>query len=108
LTYYTPKHQPQDTDILVAFRVTPQPGVPSAEVGAAIAVESSTGTLITVWIDRLTSLDRYEGRCYHIDGLSKARHTVSKLRDKLNKYDRPLLGCTIKSKLGLSDKNYSL
>ncbi|CAB4274252.1 unnamed protein product [Prunus armeniaca] len=28
-------------------------------------------------------------------------------RDKLNKYGRPLLGCTIKPKLGLSAKNYS-
>jgi ribulose-bisphosphate carboxylase large chain len=26
-------------------------------------------------------------------------------RDKLNKYDRPLLGCTIKLKLGLSANN---
>jgi len=28
-------------------------------------------------------------------------------RDKLNKYGRPLLGCTIKPKLRLSAKNYS-
>ena len=27
-------------------------------------------------------------------------------RDRLNKYGRPLLGCTIKPKLGLSAKNY--
>ena len=27
-------------------------------------------------------------------------------RDSLNKYGRPLLGCTIKPKLGLSAKNY--
>ncbi|KAG5615114.1 hypothetical protein H5410_014938 [Solanum commersonii] len=27
-------------------------------------------------------------------------------RDKLNKYGRPLLGCTIKPKLGLAAKNY--
>jgi ribulose-bisphosphate carboxylase large chain len=27
-------------------------------------------------------------------------------RDILNKYGRPLLGCTIKPKLGLSAKNY--
>ena len=27
-------------------------------------------------------------------------------RDRLNKYGRPLLGCTIKPKLGLSGKNY--
>jgi ribulose-bisphosphate carboxylase large chain len=33
-------------------------------------------------------------------------HGISVERDKLNKYGRPLLGCTIKPKLGLSAKNY--
>ncbi|KAL0295574.1 UNVERIFIED_CONTAM: Ribulose bisphosphate carboxylase large chain [Sesamum angustifolium] len=28
LTYYTPEYETKDTDILAAFRVTPQPGVP--------------------------------------------------------------------------------
>ena len=31
-------------DLLAAFRVIPQPGVPAEEAGAAIAAESSTGT----------------------------------------------------------------
>ena len=164
LTYYTPEYQPQDTDILAAFRVTPQPGVPSEEAGAAVAAESSTGTWTTVWTDGLTSLDRYKGRCYHIDavpgednqyicyvaypldlfeegsvtnmftsivgnvfGFKALRalrledlripvayiktfqgppHGIQVERDKLNKYGRPLLGCTIKPKLGLSAKNY--
>ena len=35
LTYYTPDYQVQATDILAAFRMTPQPGVPSEECGAA-------------------------------------------------------------------------
>jgi len=61
--------KPQDTDILAAFRVTPQPGVPSEEAGAAVAAESSTGTWTTVWTDGLTSLDPYKGRCYHIDAV---------------------------------------
>ena len=51
-----------DTDLLAAFRVVPQPGVPPEEAGAAIAAESSTGTWTTVWTDGLTSLDRYKGR----------------------------------------------
>ncbi|KAJ1253761.1 hypothetical protein BS78_K192800 [Paspalum vaginatum] len=67
LTYYTPKYETKDTDILAAFRVTHQPGVPHEEAEAAVAVESSTGTWITVWTDGLTSLDRYKGRCYHIE-----------------------------------------
>ncbi|KAL8098338.1 hypothetical protein AgCh_031192 [Apium graveolens] len=33
-------------------------------------------------------------------------HGIKVERDKLNKYGRPLLGCTIKPKLGLSAKNY--
>ncbi|QCE14258.1 ribulose-bisphosphate carboxylase large chain [Vigna unguiculata] len=92
LNYYTPEYEIKDTDILAAFRVTPQPGVPPEEAGAAVAAvsstafrvtpqpgvppeeagaavaaESSTGTWTTVWTDGLTSLDRYKGRCYHIE-----------------------------------------
>lgn len=164
LTYYTPEYQTKDTDILAAFRVTPQPGVPPEEAGAAVAAESSTGTWTTVWTDGLTSLDRYKGRCYRIErvvgekdqyiayvaypldlfeegsvtnmftsivgnvfGFKALRalrledlrippayvktfqgppHGIQVERDKLNKYGRPLLGCTIKPKLGLSAKNY--
>uniref|UniRef100_A0A453JF78 Ribulose bisphosphate carboxylase large chain n=1 Tax=Aegilops tauschii subsp. strangulata TaxID=200361 RepID=A0A453JF78_AEGTS len=164
LTYYTPEYETKDTDISAAFRVSPQPGVPPEEVGAAVAAESSTGTWTTVWTDGLTSLYRYKGRCYHIEpvagednqwicyvaypldlfeeasvtnmftsivgnvfGFKALRalrledlripptysktfqgppHGIQVERDKLNKYGRPLLGCTIKPKLGLSAKNY--
>jgi len=67
LTYYTPDYQVVDTDVLAAFRMTPQPGVPPEEAGAAVAAESSTGTWTTVWTDGLTNLDRYKGRCYDIE-----------------------------------------
>jgi len=67
LTYYTPDYTPKDTDLLACFRVTPQPGVPPEEAGAAVAAESSTGTWTTVWTDNLTDLDRYKGRCYDIE-----------------------------------------
>ena len=164
LTYYTPDYEVKDTDILAAFRVTPQPGVPAEEAGAAVAAESSTGTWTTVWTDGLTSLDRYKGRCYDIEplddddeqyimyiaypldlfeegsvtnlftsivgnvfGFKALRalrledlrippaytktfqgppHGVQVERDRLNKYGRGFLGCTIKPKLGLSAKNY--
>ena len=33
---------PKDTDLLAAFRMSPQPGVPPEEAGAAVADESST------------------------------------------------------------------
>ncbi|KAK5811803.1 hypothetical protein PVK06_027176 [Gossypium arboreum] len=61
LTYYTPEYGVKDTDILAAFRVTPQPGVPPGEARAAVVAESSTGTWTTVWTDGLTSLDHYKG-----------------------------------------------
>ena len=32
LTYYTPDYQVQATDVLAAFRMTPQPGVPAEAV----------------------------------------------------------------------------
>nr|QYJ54858.1 ribulose-1,5-bisphosphate carboxylase/oxygenase large subunit [Diplandrorchis sinica] len=156
LTYYTPDYETKDkdTDILAAFQVTPQPRVPPEEAGAAVAAESSTGTWTTMWTDGLTSLDRYKGRCYHIEafvgeknqyiayvaytldlfeessftnmftsivgnvfGFKALRalrledmristsysktfqgppHGIQVERDKLNKYGRLLLGCTIK------------
>ena len=69
LTYYTPDYIPKDTDLLAAFRMSPQPGVPPEEAGAAVAAESSTGTWTTVWTDLLTDLDRYKGRCYDIESV---------------------------------------
>jgi len=164
LTYYTPDYQTLDTDILAAFRMTPQPGVPAEEAGAAVAAESSTGTWTTVWTDGLTNLDRYKGRCYNIEPVAGeenqyiayvaypldlfeegsvtnlftsivgnvfgfkalralrledlripvaycktfqgAPHGIESERDRLNKYGRSFLGCTLKPKLGLSAKNY--
>jgi len=164
LTYYTPDYEVLATDILAAFRMTPQPGVPPEECGAAVAAESSTGTWTTVWTDGLTSLDRYKGRCYDLEpvagednqyiayvaypidlfeagsvtnlltsivgnvfGFKALRalrledlrippaysktfdgppHGIQVERDRLNKYGRGFLGCTIKPKLGLSAKNY--
>ncbi|BBH02111.1 ribulose-bisphosphate carboxylase [Prunus dulcis] len=47
LTYYTSDYETKDTDILAAFRVTPQPGVPLKK--------------------QRQRLDRYKGRCYHIE-----------------------------------------
>ncbi|KAC9651022.1 hypothetical protein E3N88_45460 [Mikania micrantha] len=49
LTYYTPQYETKDTDILAAFRVTPQPGVPPEEAGAAQGYENpreATGRIV--------------------------------------------------------------
>src|ERR1700687_5049887 len=68
-TYYDPGYRPKDTDILAAFRVTPQPDVPAEEAAAAVAAESSTGTWTNVWTDLLTDMERYRGRCYGIESV---------------------------------------
>lgn len=162
--YFDPGYTPADTDILAAFRVTPQPGVAPEEAAAAVAAESSTGTWTTVWSDLLTDLGRYRARCYQIEpvpgqpdqliayvgypldlfeegsivnllssivgnifGFKALRalrledlhlpvaylktfpgppHGITVERDKLDKYGRPLLGGTIKPKIGLSARNY--
>jgi ribulose-bisphosphate carboxylase large chain len=163
-TYWRPGYEPADTDILTAFRVTPQPGVPLEEAAAAVAAESSTGTWTQVWTDHLVDIARYQAKCYRIEPVpgepdqaiafiaypldlfeeGSVSNVMSSIvgnvfgfkalralrledmrippaymktfqgppngiqveRDKLNKYGRPMLGCTIKPKLGLSARNY--
>src|SRR5439155_808055 len=65
--YYAPDYVPAGTDLLAAFRITPQPGVPPDEAGAAVAGESSTATWTVVWTDRLTAYDHYQAKCYRVD-----------------------------------------
>jgi len=65
--YWRPDYEPKDTDVLAAFRVTPQPGVPPEEAGAAVAGESSTATWTVVWTDRLTAHENYQGKCYSVE-----------------------------------------
>ncbi len=65
--YYAPDYVPADTDLLAAFRITPQPGVPPEEAGAAVAGESSTATWTVVWTDRLTAYDHYQAKCYRVE-----------------------------------------
>jgi len=162
--YWRPDYEPAETDVLAAFRVTPQPGVEPQEAGAAVAGESSTATWTVVWTDRLTDHQRYQAKCYRVDpvpgnpeqfmayiaydldlfeegsianmtssiignvfgfkALKALRledlripvayvktfdgppHGIVVEREMLNKYGRPLLGCTVKPKLGLSARNY--
>jgi ribulose-bisphosphate carboxylase large chain len=65
--YWQPDYEPQATDVLCAFRITPQDGVPPEEAGAAVAGESSTATWTVVWTDRLTTYDHYQAKCYRVD-----------------------------------------
>ena len=65
--YYNPDYEPKDSDILAAFRVTPQPGVDPVEAGAAVAGESSTATWTVVWTDRLTDHSNYQAKAYSVE-----------------------------------------
>jgi ribulose-bisphosphate carboxylase large chain len=65
--YWRPDYEPKDTDVLAAFRITPQQGVAPEEAGAAVAGESSTATWTVVWTDRLTAYDHYQAKCYRVD-----------------------------------------
>jgi ribulose-bisphosphate carboxylase large chain len=163
-TYWVPGYEPHQSELLAAFRLTPQPEVAPEEAAAAVAAESSTGTWTSVWTDHLTTLERYQARAYSLEpvpgrddqfiafvaypvdlfeegsvvsimasitgnvfGFKALRalrledlrmpvtyvktfpgppHGIQVERDRLNKYGRPLLGATLKPKLGLSAKNY--
>jgi len=162
--YWQPDYEPKDTDILCAFRITPQPGVDSVEAAAAVAGESSTATWTVVWTDRLSAYEHYQARAYRVEpvagnpeqyiayiaydidlfeegsianltssiignvfgfkALKALRledmripvayvktfqgppHGIVMEREYLNKFGRPILGATVKPKLGLSAKNY--
>src|SRR5689334_18645631 len=64
--YFNPDYAPKDTDILAAFRITPQPGVDPIEAAAAVAGESSTATWTVVWTDRLTAHENYQAKAYDV------------------------------------------
>jgi ribulose-bisphosphate carboxylase large chain len=161
--YFNLDYEPQETDILCAFRFVPQDGVEPTEAAAAVAGESSTATWTVVWTDRLTPHQNYQAKCYRVDpvpgtdqyiayiaydldlfeegsianltssiignvfGFKALRslrledmripphyaktfqgpaHGIVMEREYLNKFGRPLLGATVKPKLGLSARNY--
>src|SRR5260370_17583539 len=57
--YYDPGYRPSDTDILAAFRVTPQADVPAEEAGAAFAAHPSTGTRTSLRAHLLPASEPY-------------------------------------------------
>src|SRR3954469_17390182 len=65
--YWSADYEPKDTDILCAFRITPQEGVDPSEAAAAVAGESSTATWTVVWTDRLTPHEHYQAKAYSVD-----------------------------------------
>src|SRR5580704_17894951 len=67
--YYDADYEPKDTDILAAFRITPQDGVDPIEAAAAVAGESSTATWTVVWTDRLTAHEHYMAKAYEVSAI---------------------------------------
>ncbi len=65
--FWDPDYEPGATDILCAFRITPQDGVDAIEAAAAVAGESSTATWTVVWTDRLTQYEHYQAKAYRVD-----------------------------------------
>jgi ribulose-bisphosphate carboxylase large chain len=162
--YYDADYVPKDTDILCAFRISPQVGVDAIEAAAAVAGESSTATWTVVWTDRLTDHKHYQAKAYRVEAVPGVEnqyiahiaydidlfeegsipnlsssiignvfgfkplkalrledmripshyvktfagppHGIVMEREYIDKFGRPLLGATVKPKLGLSAKNY--
>ncbi len=161
--YYDADYVPKDTDILCAFRITPQPGIDAIEAAAAVAGESSTATWTVVWTDRLTDHRHYQAKAYSVEAVPGTDQFIARIaydidlfeegsianltssiignvfgfkalkalrledmripthyvktfqgpahgivmeREYLDKFGRPILGATVKPKLGLSAKNY--
>ena len=75
LGYWAPDYEPKDTDVLAAFRITPQDGVDAVEAAAAVAGESSTATWTVVWTDRLTAYEHYQAKAYRVDPVPGAPGT---------------------------------
>ncbi|MDQ3772235.1 MAG: ribulose-bisphosphate carboxylase large subunit [Actinomycetota bacterium] len=65
--YWRPDYEPEDTDIIAAFRITPQAGVDAEEAAAAVAGESSTATWTVVWTDQLSAYENYQGKAYKVE-----------------------------------------
>ena len=65
--YWQPDYEPQDTDLICCFRITPQKGVDPIEAAAAVAGESSTATWTVVWTDRLTACEKYRAKAHRVD-----------------------------------------
>ena len=91
--YYDADYVPKDTDILAAFRITPQAGVDAIEAAAAVAGESSTATWTVVWTDRLTDHKHYQAKAYSVEPVPGVEgQYIAKIAYDLDLFAADLLG----------------
>ena len=102
-----------------AYRIEPVPGDPNAfyafiaypldlfEEGSVVNVLTSlVGNVFGFKAVRSLRLEDIRFPLAYVKTCGGPPNGIQLERDRLNKYGRPLLGCTIKPKLGLSAKNY--
>jgi ribulose-bisphosphate carboxylase large chain len=79
--YWNDEYEVKETDILCAFRITPQEGVDAIEAAAAVAGESSTATWTVVWTDRLTPHEHYQAKAYSVEEVqgSEPKQYIAKI-----------------------------
>jgi len=100
--YYDSDYEPKDTDILCAFRITPQPGVDRSKAAAAVAGESSTATWTVVWTDRLTAHEHYQAKAYDVQAvpgregeyLAKIAYDIDLFEEGRSRTSRPRSSAT--------------
>jgi len=79
--YWNDEYEVKETDVLCAFRITPQEGVDAIEAAAAVAGESSTATWTVVWTDRLTPHEHYQAKAYSVEEVegSEPKQFIAKI-----------------------------
>jgi len=61
-------YEPEETELLIAFRITPRTGTSIEEAASAVAAESSVGTWTEVELGNEAKYNRFKARVYRIDG----------------------------------------
>lgn len=101
---YAIEDVPGDDDAFYAFIAYPM-GL--FEEGSVVNVMTSlVGNVFGFKAIRSLRLEDIRFPLWFVTSCQGPPHGIQVERDKLDKYGRPLLGCTIKPKLGLSAKNY--
>ncbi len=101
---YAIEDVPGDTTCFYAFVAYP---LDLFEEGSVVNVLTSlAGNVFGFKAIRALRLEDLRFPLHYVLGCGGPPNGMGVERDKLNKYGRPLLGCTIKPKLGLSAKNY--